>query len=498
MSLSNEKQENKVVTTNNIYYDYYDTPIYYNQFEKNVKTSGHIKVIYKNTENINHPNLTFYPELTTYETKVLYLFKKIHHLPNIPFDGEMVVEHRSRTNQSGSVFTCFLLKTRANTVFSYKNPSDFIDELAPALSQYPYVFGSNARTSTDIDRIIENAENPSLISNFDVVNLNKYIRSNKECIVYRESNNTVVIFLTPILVSNDFTPFTFSQNLFSAGIPLSAERRPAVYLKMDPLSNVNNYGSELLSRTEKKNAKMGKYEPKQIEGFQEGITPGDAYVDCTPINVDGVETAMMYEIPLGSDIVNDKIQSQEMQVTIYFMIFIIICIIFYSGVPYMVDLLSAFIAKRNDAAENKKFLGTFLITLNLFLAVFFLSCSIIFIVVGVQFANNKTLTKTGIWLMIITVLIALFFRINPDLMEKIKDCKSNIFDFFGNIMQIIKDGSGFAFVLLAAIFMCFFWPFYLKVTPDLLGFDIFIAFWISIFVSIIFLYIFYSSMNPLT
>jgi len=264
---------------------------------------------------------------------------------------------------------------------------------------------------------------------------------------------------------------------------------------MDPLSNVNNYGSELLSRTEKKNAKMGKYEPKQIEGFQEGITPGDAYVDCTPINVDGVETAMMYEIPLVSDIINDKIQSQEMQVTIYFIFFVFLCFIFYSGVPYVVDLLITFIKKDEDDNDSKAFLGKFLNTLNLFLAVFFLSCSIIFIVVGVKFTNNKTLTNVGIWLMIITVLIVLFFRMNPDLMEKVKDYGFN-FEFFGHIMKIINAGGGFAYVLFIAIFMCFFWPFYLKVTPDLLGFDIFIALWISIFVSIIFLYIFYSGMKP--
>ena len=135
----NKKPNSDPENTNNIYYDYYDTPIYYNHFEKNVETSGYIKVLYRNTENINRPNLTFYPELKTFDIKALYIFKKLHDIPEMDFDGELVVEHVSKTNQSGLVYTCFPLKTKTDSVFSYKNPSDFIDEFAPALSQYPLI-----------------------------------------------------------------------------------------------------------------------------------------------------------------------------------------------------------------------------------------------------------------------------------------------------------------------------------------------------------------------
>ena len=337
----NKKPNGNPENTNNIYYDYYDTPIYYNHFEKNLETSGYIKVLYRNTENINRPNLTFYPELKTFDIKALYIFKKLHDIPDMDFDGELVVEHVSKTNQSGLVYTCFPLKTRTNSVFSYKNPSDFIDEFAPALSQYPFVFGSNAKTSTDIDVIIENAGSPSRVSTFDIINLNKYIKSKKECIVYKDNANTVVIFTTPILVSSEFTNFTQDANLFSKRISDStSERRTAVFLKESPLSNVDNYGSENLSRTENKNAKKtGMYEPKRMEGFQslkEGMG-GDAYVDCYPIDIDGTDMATMYEIPVNSGVLNQTDTSEFTKTTSYFITFIILTLSCYLVVPFVYE-----------------------------------------------------------------------------------------------------------------------------------------------------------------
>jgi len=521
----NKKPNSDPENTNNIYYDYYDTPIYYNHFEKNVETSGYIKILYKNTENINRPNLTFYPELKTFDIKALYIFKKLHDIPDMDFDGELVVEHVSKTNQSGLVYTCFPLKTRTNSVFSYKNPSDFIDEFAPALSQYPFVFGSNAKTSTDIDVIIENAGSPSRVSTFDIINLNKYIKSKKECIVYKDNANTVVIFTTPILVSSEFTNFTQDANLFSKRISDStSERRTAVFLhqlsfnvpqkgaemnelerllsassmrkglKESPLSNVDNYGSENLSRTENKNTKKtGMYEPKRMEGFQslkEGMG-GEAYVDCYPIDIDGTDMATMYEIPVNSGVLNQTDTSEFTKTTSYFITFIILTLSCYLVVPFVYE---TFIVKLVNVFGDEGQKANRLKTINFLIVIFLLIIGFFFFTVGgLSEPKNIPIYSTGLWIMIFTILICICFIMNTSLMEHLKPKLSSVevsdeiinstdlLDFFKDSFGFLREKGGYrAGILFAVLFVAIFMTFY-SFSPNTIFFDVILTLFINYF-----------------
>jgi hypothetical protein len=273
-----KKQDMDVVHTNNIYYDYYDTPVYYNQFEKNVNSAGYIKILYKNTETIDRPNLTFFPELKTYHIKHLYIVKKTHNIPTSKeFDGELIIEHDSNTNHTGSLFVCIPLKTRR--IDPSVTESDYMDPLNPSVSRYPSTFGLNRTTATDIDRIIEHAESPSRHSTMDPIQLNKYIRSGQRSLVYSDKSNTTIFFTEPILVSSDFSQFKENIELF----PLpkgSPEKRWMMYLQTHSLSNVYNVDSKRLSLIEKSKNHVFQ------EGFQEGL--GDALVDCVPIEIEGI------------------------------------------------------------------------------------------------------------------------------------------------------------------------------------------------------------------
>jgi len=489
----NKKPNSDPENTNNIYYDYYDTPIYYNHFEKNVETSGYIKVLYRNTENINHPNLTFYPELKTFDIKALYIFKKLHDIPEMDFDGELVVEHVSKTNQSGLVYTCFPLKTKTDSVFSYKNPSDFIDEFAPALSQYPFVFGSNAKTSTDIDIIIENAGSPSRISTFDIINLNKYIKSKKESIVYKDGANTVVIFTTPIMVSSQFDKFTQDANLFSKQISDStSERRTAVFLKESPLSNVDNYGSEELSRTENKHTKKaGTYEPKRMEGFQslkEGM--GDTYVDCYPVDVDG-PMATMYEIPINSDVLNQSDTAEFTKTTSYFITFIILSVSCYLVVPFLYE---TFIVKLVDVFGDKGQKANRLKTINFLIVISLLTIGFfLFTVGGLSEPKNIPIYSSGLWIMIFTFLICICFIMNTSLMGHLKPTVSSVevddaivnstdlLDFFKDSFGFLKEKGGYrALILFAVLFVPIFMTFF-SFSPDTIFFDVILTLFINYF-----------------
>ena len=155
------------ITDNVVNYNYNETIFYKNQFEKTIENGEYIQITYpskSNTPNIVSDNL-FDGE---YITKKLYIIKKIHKIKGIDFDGELIIEHTSITNNEKPLFSCFLLKTK------------------------------NSGT-TEIDSLIN--------SQLDItINMNDYITS-KEAIYYKTNTENVLIFTNPILVISKFDDF---------------------------------------------------------------------------------------------------------------------------------------------------------------------------------------------------------------------------------------------------------------------------------------------------
>jgi hypothetical protein len=155
------------ITDNVVNYNYNETIFYKNQFEKTIENGEYIQITYpskSNTPNIVSDNL-FDGE---YITKKLYIIKKIHKIKGIDFDGELIIEHTSLTNNEKPLFSCFLLKTK------------------------------NSET-TEIDSLIN--------SQLDItINMNDYITS-KEAIYYKTNTENVLIFTNPILVISKFDDF---------------------------------------------------------------------------------------------------------------------------------------------------------------------------------------------------------------------------------------------------------------------------------------------------
>jgi hypothetical protein len=155
--------KNKIID-NVVNYNYNETIFYKNQFEKTIENGGYIQITYpskSNTPNIVSDNL-FDGE---YITKKMYIIKKIHKIKGVDFDGELIIEHTSLTNNETPLFSCFLLKTK------------------------------NSET-TEIDSLIN--------SDLDItINMNDYITS-KEAIYYKTNTANVLIFTNPILVISKF------------------------------------------------------------------------------------------------------------------------------------------------------------------------------------------------------------------------------------------------------------------------------------------------------
>lgn len=160
-------------TANNIVnYNYNETIFYKNQFEKTIENGGYIQTIYpskSNTPNIVSDNL-FDGE---YITKKLYIVKKMHKIKGVDFDGELIIEHASLTNNQMPLFSCFLLNT------------------------------NNKNT--------EKSEIDSLINTSScTLDLNGII-SSSHAIYYKTDTENVLIFTEPILVISKFDDFAASS-----------------------------------------------------------------------------------------------------------------------------------------------------------------------------------------------------------------------------------------------------------------------------------------------
>lgn len=165
---------NNTKTDNTVKYNYVSNTFYKNQFEKRLDNGGYIKTSYiskSNNPNILSDNLFN----GNYITKKLYIIKKIHKIKDVLFDGELIVEHTSLTNNEKPLFSCFLLKTEN--------------------------IGK-----TDIDRLIQADSDVTL-------DLNSFIQS-QEAIFYKTKNENVVVFTKPISVTSVFDNYK-SPNIIS-------------------------------------------------------------------------------------------------------------------------------------------------------------------------------------------------------------------------------------------------------------------------------------------
>ncbi len=153
----------KPISDNMVKYNYNETTFYKNQFEKTHKNGGYLKIPYASKSNM--PNLSSDVYKGDYIAKTLYIIKKTH-VTGIDYDGELIIEHSSLTNNEPPVYTCFLLKTQRSI-------------------------------QTDIDDLINGSSDCTL-------NLNTHLSSETKAIY----NDHGIIFPTPILIGSSLDNYT--------------------------------------------------------------------------------------------------------------------------------------------------------------------------------------------------------------------------------------------------------------------------------------------------
>jgi hypothetical protein len=144
-------------------YNYNESTFYKNQFEKTLKNGGYLKIPYASKSNM--PNLSSDVYKGDYIAKTLYIIKKTH-VTGIDYDGELIIEHSSLTNNEPPVYTCFLLKTQTSI-------------------------------QSDIDDLINGSSDCTL-------NLNTHLSSETNAMY----NDHAIIFPTPILIGSSLDKYT--------------------------------------------------------------------------------------------------------------------------------------------------------------------------------------------------------------------------------------------------------------------------------------------------
>jgi hypothetical protein len=130
---------------------------YKSSLQATPEKAGYIKTPF--TAKSNQPNIAFFD--SGFITTSLYIGAPIHSIEYVSYDAELIIEHRSLTNYSVPLYTCFLLKSGG--------------------------------AYTDIDALIEGRDVE--------FNLNSLLRSQRT-IVFNDDSAKVVIFSIPISISS--------------------------------------------------------------------------------------------------------------------------------------------------------------------------------------------------------------------------------------------------------------------------------------------------------
>lgn len=283
-----------------IEYKYINIPIYINQFEHTLNKDGFINIPY--VSNATEPNVIINNKnvKTMYKTNKLYMIKSQNLIENLSYSAELIVEHKSMTNDK-KLYTCFLLKS--NTELEQK---------------------------TNIDQLIidssNNGKNASTSKNLLLQNL--IVNNKKDKTIFYESNNNSVIILT--------NPFEIQSDFGSNFISLTPK-----------LFNIDNDDYKIIVPKEAEGF-QNQYQQSGIEGFTKNMYCQP--VDMTDLSGGGVSTEPELSIPLDGNYIKNASTTTVVKTAINFISFALILGLSYIIIPivyndYIIGLIEISNAK---------------------------------------------------------------------------------------------------------------------------------------------------------
>jgi len=319
----NVKYDNKIV------YDFYRTTVNKNEIESSVTNTSvnYFKAPFVN--NSSNPNFYYTNDGTTksYFTKNIYICKLLHNNiigitdSNTNIIGELVIELQSTTS-SEKCYVCFVLEK-------------------------PPMYG--APPTGDIDSLLGLPKKDDSLS-ADIV-LNNSISTQETAIVYNNNNASIFVFTESIIISSDSS--TMVSGYGSDGMSgLFSANAPTDYVLI-PHKNINI---------------------KQDDQI---------YINCNPTG-ESSETLNTYNLPINSELMNQKQDMDYMKTSVNFAIFSFVLVGCYFVVPpfYKFMVLDK-IFRTKDAARLERVRSA-----DILIGLFFAITAIIMFSVGASTENN--------------------------------------------------------------------------------------------------------------
>lgn len=267
MSLFDLSVTSKLDNTSKILYNYYNTTISSSDVE--VKTSNGLKYYNINVSYpSNTPNMLYPDSLGTFIANKIYLSGIMHTIKQFPTTntvGELIIEHTPLTG-TGKLFVCILLNY-SDSIVSDKNSVDDLIDIA---------------SSDDTRKQIA---------------LNSSILTQPNAIVYKDNGNTIIVFVSPIYISN-------------------ASKNKITSLANPPL--LSNYSSTY------------KILPQNSISM---VDKDEIYIDCSPTGASAEEIAT-YNVPINSEYTQDAGKLDFMKTTIQLCLVFLLIVITYYSVPF--------------------------------------------------------------------------------------------------------------------------------------------------------------------
>jgi hypothetical protein len=304
-STEDNKITNMIDNSTNISYNFY--PIFSSKIQPSY--TGYIQYGLPGKE--NDPNIVIAKPhtSTSYVSKNLFIFSKIHDFPDIDsFDGELVIENAPISNGDKPFYMCFPLKTDAS---SSKN------------ILYEILEGDRDTKNLDI-------------------NLNTILPLEGFSFFYETPYSIIAVSQTPITVPASFVGLNRGKidDLWTPPQNVSVVRTScnALYMKkMGDFSSPVSFGSPIQKHI--------------IEGFDCSGNSCD-YLECDSSNIELQDDIPTYMIPAGSNHIDLKEKTLNMTITIVWLLFIIVIALFMT--PVLFGILARLALKGNGYSESLK------------------------------------------------------------------------------------------------------------------------------------------------
>jgi hypothetical protein len=339
---------NKSTTASIVKYNYLEAIIHPN-YKKTLAKDKCIELPYLG--NPSYPNLLL--GNTLYNTTNFHLYGKLHHIKDLDYDGELVIEHSAITNWGGKVYLCIPLKTTTGIA------------------------------DTPIDNII------SMTNQVSTISINQMLQqsANIRALVYNDtgfftSGNTVIVLLKPISVRSHFQDvFVSKTELFATDV--DTVKYDVIHMIQDSRMQKGSSTANTLYDTGYPGIETfveGNADDTSCQKLPPPIDDSDVYISCKPSDV-STEDVQSFNMPLTSDMIkdNEHVKMMKNMMALFTVIFIFGMVSFFVPMIYqsmvISEILNYYLKQDMSPDEKKEHIYERITTMDIIISMIILSLS---------------------------------------------------------------------------------------------------------------------------